>query len=55
MELKTIATYGLFGRLDAVLTWEAPDEARAMKFKTGVQDVLQTETFLAIPPQVPRV
>ncbi|MHA2407978.1 MAG: DUF3303 family protein [Candidatus Ranarchaeia archaeon] len=47
-EIKLIANYATFGRLDGIIILEAPDEATAWKFLVGFQEALQTETFLAI-------
>lgn len=47
--IKLIANYGLAGRYDGILVFEAPDEATAMGLIAKLQDTLQTETFLAMP------
>ncbi len=47
--VKLRARYSLFGRYDAIYIFEAPDETTATKFVRGLQDTLDTETFLAVP------
>ena len=47
-EIKLIANYATFGRLDGIIIFEASDEATAWKFLAGFQEALKTETFLAI-------
>jgi len=47
--IKLRARYSLFGRYDAIYVFEAPDETTATKFVRGLQETLDTETFLAVP------
>jgi len=47
--IKLRARYSLFGKFDAIYIFEAPDEIAATKFVRGLQDTLDTETFLAVP------
>ena len=47
--VKLKARYSLFGTYDAIYIFEAPDETTATKFVRGLQDTLDTETFLAVP------
>lgn len=47
-EIKLIANYSTFGRLDGIIIFEASNEATAFKFLAGFQEAIQTETFLTI-------
>ena len=44
-----IRTYWTMGRYDAVAIIEAPTEKDAMKALLGFQDIIITETMLAVP------
>ncbi len=48
-QVKVLSIYWTFGRYDAVLTAEAPDEKTYLKFITQFQDYLSTETMLGVP------
>jgi uncharacterized protein with GYD domain len=46
---KLLHAYWTFGRYDAVITLEAPDEKAALRALMRWGDMLETETMLAIP------
>ncbi len=46
---KLLHAYRTFGRYDAVITMEAPDEKAALRALMRWGDLLDTETLLAIP------
>jgi uncharacterized protein with GYD domain len=44
-----IKVYWTFGRYDAVSIIEAPNEKEAMKVLLSFQDLVETETLIAVP------
>jgi uncharacterized protein with GYD domain len=48
-KVKVQAIYWTFGRFDAVLIAEAPDEKTYMKFAIQFHDYATTETLLGVP------
>jgi uncharacterized protein with GYD domain len=46
---RLLHAYWTFGRYDAVITLEAPDEKSALRALMRWGDLLETETLLAIP------
>jgi uncharacterized protein with GYD domain len=48
-KVKNLGFYWTFGRYDAVLIAEAPDWKTMMKTLLQVEDMVTTETMLAVP------
>lgn len=47
--VKPLGMYVTLGRYDSVVIFEAPDEKVAIKGALAVNDIIETETLVAIP------